>query len=224
MKLIRILIIGLIFIGCNQKNNQAIAMGKGQIRKLQKEKIVTDEEEIQNLIRKVLFWADFINDFGVEPIIRLTDSQGRFYIGFDLNGHKKFLDMLREIDLFAKEFIENYNQIILTLDKKLRNNEYEKWLVGKLPPFNFANDYNPWCNCQDAPYDSPNPWDCVEVKVIEINNDRAQLIWTWGGLNSNMDSSWKEFSYNFRTVKENGKWKIAYMEGFDFEQGVKGLE
>ena len=35
-----------------------------------------------------------------------------------------------------------------------------------------------------------------------------------------LDSSWKNFSYRFRAAKENGKWKIAYMGGFDFEKGI----
>ena len=170
-----------------------------------------EKEEIQNLIRQVLKWADSKNAIVILPM--LTDSQDCVYIGFDLNKHKSNLNKLRATNLFAAEFIENYNQIILTLDKKLRNHEFEKWLVGDLPTFSFANDVNPWCACQDYP--DYNPWD-VKIEVIELNNDKAQLIWKWGDV-KNMHFSWKEFSYKFRTVKENGKWKIAYLQEFDFD-------
>ena len=55
-------------------------------------------------------------------------------------------------------------------------------------------------------------------RSIELNNDRAELNWKWGGLYSNVDSSWKEFSYKFQAVKENEIWKVAYLQGFDFDE------
>ena len=172
-----------------------------------------DKEEIQNLIRQTLKWADSKDVIDVLPM--LTDNQGKEYIGFDLIIHKSNLDILKTTGFFANEFIENYNQIILTLDKKLRNHEFEKWLVGYLPPFRFANDVNPWCACQDVPYDHPSPWDNVKIEVIELNNDSAQLLWRWGRLDLNTHPSVNEFSYQFRTVKEDGKWKIAYLQEFE---------
>jgi len=178
-----------------------------------------DQEEIQNLIRQTLKWADSKDVFDILPM--LTDSKDSIYIGFDLNKHESNLDKLRTTDFFANEFIENYNQIILTLDKKLRNHEFDEWLVGYLPTFRFANDRNPWCACQDIPYDSPSPWGYVEIEIIEQNNDKAQLIWKWGKLDSNMDSGWKNFLYKFKVVKENGKWKIAYLQEFDFDESIK---
>ena len=178
-----------------------------------------DKVEIQNLIRQTLKWADSKNVIDILPM--LTDSKDSIYIGFDLTRHETNLDKLRVTDFFANEFIENYNRIILTLDRKLKNREFEDWLVGDLPPFRFANDVNPWCACQGIPYDNPSPWGLVEIEIIEINNDKAQLIWKWGKLDSNMDSSWEKFLYKFRAVKENGKWKIAYLQEFDFDETTK---
>jgi len=173
-----------------------------------------DKDEIQDLIRQVLNWRDSKNSIDILPA--LNDSTDKIYIGFDLNIHKANLNKLCATGFFSAEFIENYNQIILTLDKKIKNKEFNDWLVGELPSFSFANDVDPWCLCQDVPYDKPNPWDLVEVEIINLDNEKGDLTWTWG------KSDWsKNFKYKFRVSKENGKWKIDYLHGFDFKESIK---
>ena len=201
------LILGLIFLSCNQSRSTTKTIIE-QAENLQQVDNSKDKEEIQNLIRQVLNWADSKNNSDILPV--LTDSQDSIYIGFDLNELESNLDKLRATGFFANEFIENYNQIILTLDKKLRNHEFGEWLFNDLPPYRFANGTNPWCDCQDTPYDNPNPWDFVEITIIELNNDSAQLAWKWGLIDY-------DNNYKFRAVKENGKWKIAYLQEFDFD-------
>ena len=176
-----------------------------------------DREEIENLIRSVLKWADSNNAIDILPMAMDNDD---IYIGFDLGRLRSNLDKLKATGLFSREFIGNYERIILTLDKKLRGGEFEKWPVGELPHFRFANGVNPWCECQDVPYDEPDPWNHIEVEVVELGNEAGEFVWRWGGLGPEMDSGWKEFSYSFRTVKENGKWKVAYLQGFDFEEAI----
>lgn len=175
---------------------------------------VDSKEEIQNLIRHVLNWADTKNSIDLVPV--LSDSKDSVYIGFDLDQHKQNLDKLRQTNFFASEFIENYNQIILTLDRGLKNGDYDQWLVGDLPTFIFANDYNPWCDCQDN-----DDWNKVEVRVIKLTDNEGELEWTWGNLNSDAHPSWDERGYRFRVVKENERWKISYLTGFDFEEGTR---
>ena len=208
-----ILIIGLVFVSCNQ-NNKTNVIKEEQTENLQVKELSKDEEEIQNLIRNVLKWADTENSIDILPA--LTDEEDSLYIGFDMKRHEENLNKLRKTDFFAKEFIENYNQIIRTLDKKMRSKEYDEWLVGDLPTFGFSNDEDVWCSCQDYPYDEgdPNAWN-VEVKVVRLNSENGELEYTWD------KSTWADFKYKFKVVKENGKWKISYMEGFDFEKGVR---
>jgi hypothetical protein len=131
------------------------------------------------------------------------------------------LEKLNETNLFAKEFIENYNQIIQTLDRKIKSNEFDKWNIYELPTFIFANDVNPWCLCQDVPYDNPNPWDLVEVEIINLNSEKGELNWKWGKTERIAAPGWKEFTYRFKVTKENGKWKIAYLQGFDFKESTR---
>jgi len=210
-----ILIIGLFFVSCNQ-NEQTSAIEEVQTENLQvNEEVSKDEIEIRDLIRKVLKWADAKeNSFYILPVF--TDEEDSIYVGFDMKELEGNLNVLKKTGFFAKEFIENYNQIIRTLDKKMRSKEYDEWLVGDLPTFGFSNDENAWCSCQDYPYDEgdPNAWN-VEIKIIRLNNENGDLEWTWD------KSTWADFKYKFKVVKENNKWKISYMEGFNFEEGVK---
>ncbi len=204
-----ILIFGLLLFGCNQADNKTTSVTV---------EIATnstdDKEQVQNLIRQVLIWADSKNSIDFLPVH--TDSKDSVYVGFDLDKHKLNLNKLQQTNFFATEFIENYNQIILTLDKGLRNGDYDQWLVGDLPTFIFANDHSPWCNCQDN-----DDWNKVEVRVIKLTDNEGELEWTWGNLSTDTHSSWKEFAYKFRVAKENDKWKIAYLTGFDFKENTR---
>ena len=199
-----ILICGLTFCNCNNENKKSTTTDNTK-----------DKEEIQNLIKQVLAWADSKNCIEILPVV--TDSNDSIYLGFDLEKHKLNLNKLKSTGLFSTEFIENYNQIILTLDKGLKNSEYEQWLVGDLPTFIFANDINPWCLCQD----NLDWWKNVEVKVISLDNEKGELEWFWGNLSNDTDSSWKEFKYRFRVAKEKNIWKISYLEGFDFKESTR---
>ena len=220
MKYIKFLIIGLIFISCNQssqKIDQTIAIEEEQIESLQDEEVSKDEEEKRNLIRQVLKWGD---SKGAYLWTMLADENDSICIGLDMKEHKKYLDKLKETDFFATEFIENYNKIILTLDKKIRNNEFGKMLIDDIPSFNFASDASPWCLWQEILDNDTNIWE-VEIKIIRLNSENGELEYTWGDWK---DPWWKDFKYKFNVTKENNKWKISYMEGFDFEESVKGWD
>jgi hypothetical protein len=161
-----------------------------------------DKEQIKNLVKQVYKWQDAekINE-GFYPL-----EKDGIYIGLDLNKHKLRLKELAETNYFSDEFLSNYQKIALTIDKKSRSKELE-WLAGDIPPF--GSDSNPWCNCQDYPYD--NPWDKIEFHFLSLDNKNATLTWTWG------HSEWsKNFNYKIIASKTNGNWRISYLQGFDF--------
>jgi hypothetical protein len=172
-----------------------------------------DKDEIRALIRQMLKWADSKNSINLLPVL---DKDG-ICTGFDFNVQNQNLEKLRKTGFFVDEFIDNYNQIIKTLDKKIKNNEFGKWNVHELPTFNFANDASPWCLCQDN-----LSWDNVDVEIIKLGVDKGELKWNWGKLGVNIDKSWKDFSYTFRVVKLNNKWKVSYLQGFDYKESIKG--
>jgi len=214
-------IFALCLFSCNQNNEHKESKVKVSTAKVNTTKTSQSSgnqkeiQEIRDLTRKVLNWADSKNSIHLLPA--LTDSKDSVVVGFDLEKLKANLEKLKATNFFSSGFIENYNQIILTLDKGLKNGEYAKWPIGELPTFSFANDVNPWCDCQDN-----LSYGLVEVEVINLNNEKGELYWKWG--KAELDKStddWKEFKYKFKVEKENGRWKISYMQGFDFKESTR---
>jgi hypothetical protein len=175
----------------------------------------TDKIEIRTLVRKVLNWSETKNNGDLLPLI--TDDKDSLFIGFDLDQLKNNLIKLKSTGFFSTEFINNYNSIILKLDEKMRKKEIDTWSTGEIPPFAFASNSNPWCNCQDT----PGSWDIVEVYPIRLNADEGELYWNWGNLGKDFSPDWNEFKYKFKVKKEDGKWKISYLEGFDFKESTQ---
>jgi len=217
----------LCLLGCisTEKNKTSTATGTKknqsaeQIAKGDSSNDGKDKEEIQVLIRHVLTWGESQQSFDLIPT--LTDSKDSLCIGFDLEKVKANLEILKATGYFSTQFIDNYNHILLTLDKEIKAKQFTAWSTGELPPFNFANDVDPWSDCQDVPYDEPNAYGLVEVHVVNLNKKEGELYWTWGKLGADVDSSWKKFTYKFKVEKEDGKWKVSYLEGFDFKESVK---
>jgi len=205
------LIFGLLLFGCNHTSKS------DQSKKKPPETTIAanpkkDRADIRNLIRQMLKWSDSKNLGELLPAL----SKDSICTGFDFDKVDQNLEMLRQTGFFADEFIDNYNRIMHTLDKKIKNKEFDAWNVYELPTFNFANDVDPWCSCQDN-----MSWDNVDIKPNKLSNDKGELTWNWGKLDASVDSSWKSFSYKFSVVKVNNRWKVSYLEGFDYEDSIK---
>jgi hypothetical protein len=91
-----------------------------------------DEEKIQLLIRNVLAWGESKKCIELIPVI--TDNKDSLCIGFDLEKVKANLDTLRSTGYFSTEFIDNYDQILVTLDKEMKNKQFAPWSINELPP------------------------------------------------------------------------------------------
>lgn len=157
-----------------------------------------DKQQLENLIRKTYEWVETKNsnnDFD-----GIKNKKGDKYIALNLNSHKKRLEEFKKTNFFAQQFIDNYNKIALKIDADLKNKKME-WFIDDMPPF--GGDSNSWCNCQDNP---EQYWKTMKIKNLKIDNNKASFKWTW---------SW-EGEYSVKAVKENGVWKIAYLEGFDY--------
>jgi hypothetical protein len=194
----------------HSQNNQ---MTEKQTEYFEVADIQKDKGDIQKLIQQVLSWSESKESIDLLPV--LTESQGGIYIGFDMDKLTENLDKLKETGFFSYEFIENYNQIIITLDRKLRNKDYIEWLVGDLPPFKFANDCNPWWNGQEY-----FPLQLVIVENISLSKDKGEFYFRCGSTGQEC-SGLEGYKTRFRVVKEDNKWKISYLQGFDYNESTK---
>jgi len=171
--------------------------------------IQDDLAEIEQLIRDVTAWQDLGNPTHPELIL---DSANSRYTGLNLFELDLAAEELVSVDYFTEKFTENNSDIHRTIDEKLRSSEliYE---VGTYPPY--GSGASPWCNCQDVPYDEPNPWEGIEIETIELAENSGQFYWKWSNVDPNSD--WGKHRYYFEVKKVDGKWKISHLEGFTRE-------
>jgi hypothetical protein len=173
---------------------------------------IKDKLEIQKLISDAMHWANSQNSFDFLP--GLLDKKDSIYIGFDLNLHKNNIAKISKTGYFSKEFIENYDRLILALDKNLKEKVYSPWRFGELPTFGFANDVNPWCDCQETP-DGDTIRNNLSIFLIKLNKDRGEFMWSW------KIKAYDNFKFKFIVVKTKDHWQISYLPGFDYYLGVK---
>jgi hypothetical protein len=218
-----IFIIEVALFGCRGNERSQTSTPRADTTKQKKSPVMANGEndtaEIQSLVRNMLIWSDSKNVIELVPAI--TNGKDSIYTDFDLNQLNTNLEKLKATGFFSTEFLDNYNQIILTLDKEMKDKKFAPWSTGELPPFNFANDVDPWCDCQDVPYDSPDARALIEVGVISLKDQEGDLFWKWGKLGPEVSKDWRDFRYKFKVKKEAGKWKISYLEGFDFKDSIK---
>lgn len=225
------IVLGLLLFGCQEAENKTKSVVKEKVSISS-----ADKAQIQVLLRQALQWADSKNSIALLPVV--TDSKDSVYIGVNLAQHKQNLAKLKATNFFSTGFIDNYNHLILTIDAGMRSGTYEPWLVGDGPTIVFVSEVNAWCSCQDVPYDNPNPWGNIEISLVNQDKTNVEVVWHWGKLELMVDpgelkadpgmlatdpvlKEWKDFSYKVLVTKKTGKWKIAYLQGFDFKEGTR---
>jgi hypothetical protein len=172
--------------------------------------IADDKIAIDNLVKDMYVWNEKRHqDKDFETVVK--DSM---VVGYNMENHKRFLKELRTSGFFAEEFITNIDKIAQEQHKLLSSGKI-KWSDGDLGPFD--GDVNAWCGCQDEP--AANAYRKITLHFEKIDNNAATFYWNWEGFGAD----WAAEHYNMRAVKENGKWKIAYMQGWDYAANL-GVE
>ena len=162
---------------------------------------VTDSM-VYDLMHRVLVWADTNSVLDIVPVIQ-KDS---IYNSVDMTKQKMNRQVLTETNIFSKQFTNTYDTIINKIDSLLKSGEEESvWLVGDLPPYNFANDASPWCDCQDN-----LGWS----KIIIEHINGSDYVWKWD-VASELGPGWDEHRYSFSVTIEDGTLKVSRMEGFN---------
>jgi hypothetical protein len=159
--------------------------------------ISQDSIALTKLVRAVYKWEDTQgqgNDFDPKEI-----EGDSLFRGIDWNAYNKRVKLLTESNYFDQRFLANHKQIAQYIDTALKSGR-EEWPKGEYPSFGY--DASPWCNCQDTP--TENAWDSLTVTDLKIGNNQADFSWTWGD----------NFLYKTKATKDNGTWKISYLEGF----------
>jgi len=165
-----------------------------------------DKNEIEKLVKGMYRWQKKRQSLLHEFRCFVKDT---VVVGLDPISHSLYLKSLHDSGFFSGEFRGNMTRIFKKQDELVRSKKVE-WYTTEMGPFD--SGANPWCNCQDE-----LSYDEISLHFEKIDTTGATFYWNWEGV----DDSWAKHHYAMRTVKENGKWKIAYMQGWDYEENTK---
>lgn len=168
-----------------------------------------DIAEIEKLVRNAYVWLNNGNPLRLGMIADETESK---YIGYQLSDLTNASSKLKKTDYFTEKFIGDFNRIHTLIHKGLGNGNLV-WETESMPEFGTGAD--PWCNCQDVPFDEPNPWSLLDIETIKLSANEGEFNWKWGNLEPNAGSGWNSFRYHFTVKKVGDKWKIDSLEGID---------
>lgn len=167
-----------------------------------------DQKEIEKLVKDMYHWVGNAPD---DPHGWRRFIKDSLVVGYDQIGHSLYMMNFNKNGYFSTGFIDNMARIFNTQDKLLRNGKV-KWHVNDMSPFH--GDANPWCNCQDGGLND------ITLHFEKTEANTATFYWYREDYEN---SGYDKLHYHMRAIKEGGKWKIDYMEGWDYEANTTVL-
>jgi len=157
-----------------------------------------DTAAVSELVKKAYQWHTANSEKLPDYTVIVQDS---FQVSLDTNELNAAIDAMRKTNFFSEAFLQNYRQVGMVADGKLRSDTHKYY-----DEVNFAfQDADPWTFFQD---DADNFPDNMRMKIIHISPDSASVSWT-------VDDDPGADEYNVRLIKEKRHWKIDYLQGFD---------
>jgi hypothetical protein len=157
----------------------------------------TDSTEILQVMRTAYKWHETKGRNILDFEILIKDS---FQVGIDTMKFKSALSALKNTNYFSADFLKNYEAIGHETDYELKHGKFYNEI-------NFSfQDADPWNGFQDSAGIYWNTW---QISDLKINADTASLNWKLGG-------QYPTEKYLVKFKREDTAWRIAYMQGFDF--------
>ncbi len=201
-----LILVVCLFYGCQSKPTEKKVADKTE------NKIETnvDSIELTNLIREVYEWHESkrLDDFPY----KFEEQQDSIFTGIDWKKYQSNIELFKQTDFFTRDFLLKHQSIALSLDSSIKKTDIS-WrnLNDGIPIWDV--EYDTWCYCQDSP---DNYWKILTIDSLTIKGGYADFNWNWGG----------EYPHNSKVTarKEDGKWKINSLEGFNYFQTVEGYD
>jgi hypothetical protein len=182
------------------------SLSTGQtIKKLPTNNRTSDSTEIINLLKQVYKWHDNNQNKLIDFDVIVKDS---FQTALNYLSFNKTFEAIKKTNFFSTSFINNYKKIADRINFKLTTAH------PKYPnEINFAyQDADPWTYFQD---DADKYWETFKISNFVLSTDKASLKWNV------KIKSWTSEKYAVKFEKENGFWKLSYLEGFDIDKYYK---
>jgi hypothetical protein len=169
--------------------------------------INADSVALTKLIRNVYEWHE-TNHAGSNFSLIGKSPTDTVFTGINWPVYNKEFEEIRKTNFFAQEFLDRHRAIAATIDSSVKKAGIEWRNFNDGIPL-WSTNADDWCGCQDYP---DNYWKRIDIHHLKVNNDIATFNWAWG----KKDGIDPPFTYNMRAKKENGAWKISYMDGFSY--------
>lgn len=200
--LVIILSIILSLTSCSGQTNKSSTQSEDKIAF---GKLDNDSIELTTLIKQVYEWhmSKRIDDFPY----KYEEPADTLFTGIDWEKYNNNFKIFKQTSFFSLDFLDRHKEIALTLDTSIKKADNEWRNINDGIPL-WDTDADDWCGCQDYP---DNYWEKLIIHDLEIKSEIASFYWTW-------DEQLKSdsFKYKMTAIKEDGKWKINSMEGFDY--------
>ena len=194
-----LLLISLWLTGCNYAIGSKLCENRRG-----KSNIKSDSVELTCLVRNVFKWHQS-DTTGPDFSYKFNHPNDSVYTGIDWELHNERMKALRETDFFTEEFLSNYQEIALRMDKAMKESDSSWRNTGDVPSFEPEADH--WCSCQDCP---DIYWNIITISDFNFGSDSVSFNWTWG---NNFGFTKEKNKANAK--KENGVWKLNYLAGFE---------
>jgi len=162
-----------------------------------------DSIELTTLVRNVYEWHETKFRRNGYPY-KLNTPTDSIFIGIDWDAYEKDMDVFKKTDFFSKNFFETHKAIGLSIDSSIKQSSVKWRNINDGIPI-WDTDADDWCGCQDYP---ENYWKTLTLSNFIYDNGIVTFFWTWENKN--------EKQYKMKAIKEDGKWRISYIEGFTF--------
>jgi hypothetical protein len=124
--------------------------------------------------------------------------------GLEEGSFRAQMESYRKSGFFTESFLENYQRMARCLEQKTTTGQL-RMRISDPEPFSQGT---PWFASVFLPTD--NPVEEMVFRFDAITQDHASLGWIWG-----FYTHARSRPYNMEVIRQNGVWKINYMEGFD---------
>ncbi|MFJ1473795.1 hypothetical protein ACILE9_05975 [Capnocytophaga cynodegmi] len=200
MKKLSLIVTFVALIACKQSYERRQTMSNTSENETQS--VENDSLALLNLTRNAYKWLE--KEYSYEDFVPVANPNDTLYNGIDFAIHDAQIRKLEKSGFFGRDFINLYDEIGHNIDFALREH-HVKWAVGDISPFD--KETNDWCLCRDIP--SYDYYERMTIENIKIEEDTASFQWRW------TERFWNTSVYKVRAKKEDGQWKIAWLEGFD---------
>ena len=183
-----------LLISCNGTNNQN---NKSSDNKTANK----DSVELTTLVRKVYQWH--MTENLVDFPYKYENPGDTIFVGIDWDVYNKNIEIFKKTNFFTDDFLLFHRTIASYIDSSIKKADIKWRNINDGIPL-WDSDADDWCACQDYP---DNYWSSLTIDSLFIKEGYAYFKWTW-------DTKYNG-QYKVTAKREDGKWKINSLDGFN---------